>query len=81
MKMRVDLLLCDPATLEWRRLPSWEWDGQKVKELSKWAENFREVTWCETYTPEDGMPFLEALHKGIVGTFVAATEPYEVEED
>ena len=41
LKMRVDLLLCDPATLEWRRFPCWEWDGQKVKELNKWAENFR----------------------------------------
>ena len=81
MKMRVDALWCDPATLEESRFPCWEWDGEKVVELHPLASNFREVEWVgRIYTAEDGMEYMRILRKTVRGSFVAATEPYEVEE-
>ena len=80
-KWRVDLLVFNPATLKTRRIPCWEWDGEKVVELSPRGRPFRKAEWDgRIYTPEDGMEYLEVLHHAIVGTLVAATEPYEVEE-
>lgn len=79
-KWRVDLLFFSTFSMEVERVPAWEWDGKQVKELDYRAFNFRSVTWKKTYTEKDGMDFLKALHNGVVGSFVAASEPYEVEE-
>ena len=80
-KWRVDLLLVDPSTLKLQRVPAWEWDGKQVKELDYRAFDFRSVTWEKTYTEKDGMDFLNVLHNAVGGTFFAASEPYEVEDD
>lgn len=77
-KVRVDLLLADPSTLKVERVPAWEWDGKRVKELDYRAYDFRSVTWGKMFTKDDGMAFMNALHDGVWGTFVRATEPYEV---
>lgn len=80
-KLRVDLLLCNPETLQWVHVPGWEWDGECVRELDSLAEDFRETEYDgRIYTFADGLDFLQILRKTVRGTFVAATEPYEVEE-
>ncbi|MBQ7252292.1 MAG: hypothetical protein IJS32_06805 [Kiritimatiellae bacterium] len=80
MKTRVDFVDINPSTLEERRIPCWEWDGEKIVELDGWASQFRRMEWKgRIYTPADGLDFLRILHKTVRGTFVAATEPYEVE--
>ena len=72
------MLLVDPSTLKVERVPAWEWDGKVVKELDYRAFDFRSVTWDREFTKEDGMAFMNVLHDAVWGTFVRATEPYEV---
>ena len=81
MKTRVDLWIYTPATGMSERFPCWEFDGERVTELNAWADEFRERKFeGKTYTPEDGMEFMQILHKTVRGSIVGATEPYGVEE-
>ena len=81
-KWRADILLVDSRTLQTRKVPCWEWDGQKVRELDKWAAVFRSRSYYDMdYTADCGMEFLWVLHRTVIGTFVGVSKPYEVQDD
>ena len=80
MKYRVDFLFFDMETTEWKHVPGWEYDGKAVRPLCELAKEYTKISWERTYTPDDGMQFMNVLHKGVHGSFVKATEPYEVRE-
>lgn len=81
-KWRVDFFDTDPTTLETKRIPCWEFDGKQVVELHWEAEWYRKIAWgeeLEWLTPKDGMKFMRALRHNVRGTFIGASDPYEVD--
>jgi hypothetical protein len=79
-KLRVDFVDTDPSTLETKRTPCWEWDGKQIRELDGWATQFRHIIWHKPLTPKDGLAFLKALRHAVRGTYVGASDPYEVDD-